>query len=194
METDTQVLSDAEQLQLAEAQAVGKFMKAGGMPLTINPYAIALPILEMSEHHDIRAGDAVIDWLFRAEIKKKQGRFILGTCYQPRVTGDLSDLFDDMLEKLLGRRPDFLIVLSWDYWRDASPREREILCFHELKHCAQARDMFGAPRFNRDTGLPIWAIQGHDIEEFDDVVRRYGIHSNDLERFMRAITDNIEAQ
>lgn len=179
-------------LEAIDAQMSGTFRIASDLPAQFNPYVIAGPILEMDEHRDIAAGGAVIDWLFRAEVKKKQGRFILGTCYMPRVTGDLSDLFDHLLERMLGRRPDFLIVLSWDYWRDASPREREILCFHELKHASQAKDMFGSPRFNRETGAPIWAILGHDIEEFDDVVRRYGVHSADLERFLHAITENME--
>lgn len=46
---------------------------------------------------------------------------------------------------------------------------------HELYHCAQAVDEFGSPKFNAITERPIFAIKGHDIEEFVGVVRRYGI-------------------
>jgi hypothetical protein len=46
---------------------------------------------------------------------------------------------------------------------------------HELYHCAQVLDLFGMPRFRRDDGKPIFAMRGHDAEEFVGVVRRYGV-------------------
>ncbi|MGH9884850.1 MAG: putative metallopeptidase [bacterium] len=48
---------------------------------------------------------------------------------------------------------------------------------HELYHCAQEQDVYGAPRFSRATGEPIFGIRGHDSEEFVGVVRRYGVGS-----------------
>jgi hypothetical protein len=97
-----------------------------------------------------------------------------------------------MLVRLLGRTPDFLIVLDYEYWTEATPLQREILVHHELLHASQAKDLFGAPRFDRD-GNPMWALRPHDLEEFNDVVRRYGVHSEDVETFLRAITENMEA-
>lgn len=35
-------------------------------------------------------------------------------------------------------------------------------------------DNDGEPKFNRTTDNPLLAIQGHDVEEFTGVVRRYG--------------------
>nr|WP_271894430.1 putative metallopeptidase [Phyllobacterium sp. IY22] len=45
---------------------------------------------------------------------------------------------------------------------------------HELYHAGQDRDSFGAPKFRKSTGLPVFILRGHDIEEFIGVVRRYG--------------------
>jgi len=45
---------------------------------------------------------------------------------------------------------------------------------HELYHIVQSVDEFGAPKFNRDTGMPTLTLRGHDVEEFVGVVRRYG--------------------
>jgi hypothetical protein len=38
-------------------------------------------------------------------------------------------------------------------------------------------DEFGCPKFNRQTGLPVFGMIGHDVEEFVGIVRRYGAGS-----------------
>lgn len=170
------------------------FLVCDGQPLEKDPRVIAEKVLDFPEHTDIYNGGADIGWLFRTTEKIKTGRRILGTCYcAPKVQGDLAPLFDDMLTRLLGRIPDFLVVLDFDYWNEATPLQREILVHHEFLHASQAKDIFGAPRFDRD-GHPMWALRAHDIEEFNDVVRRYGVHSEDVEAFLRAITENMEAE
>jgi hypothetical protein len=169
------------------------YMVVDGQPNDRDPRVYAEKVLDFEEHQDIRNGGANIDWLFRTSEKIKAGRRILGMCYaKPKVQGDLSPLFDDLLTRLLGRIPDFLIVLDLAYWDEATPLQREILVHHELLHASQAKDLFGAPRFDRD-GLPVWALRAHDLEEFNDVVRRYGVHSEDVEAFLHAITENMEA-
>lgn len=45
---------------------------------------------------------------------------------------------------------------------------------HELYHCGQRRDRWGAPRFSRSTGRPVYGLRGHDAEEHVGIVRRYG--------------------
>jgi hypothetical protein len=44
----------------------------------------------------------------------------------------------------------------------------------ELENRAVERDIYGAPKFRKSTGLPAFTLQGHDVEEFISVVRRYG--------------------
>jgi hypothetical protein len=167
------------------------FLTCEDMPADMDPHVIGARVMEFEEHTDLLVGGATVDWLFRTREKRKQGRRVLGTCYMPKVQGDLSDLFDFLLERYVGRRPDFLIVLDHSYWIEATATAREILCFHELKHAGQARDVFGGPRFDRE-GLPIWALHPHDLEEFDDVVRRYGVHNNDVDFFLKAVAAHME--
>lgn len=126
-------------------------------------------------------------FVFRDEEKWTQhGRSILGTACMPGVNGALSGLFEQLLEDAFGYWPDFLITLNAGWWAMASDREREILVFHELKHCDQAKDPFGAPKFSRTTGMPVITIVGHDVEEFNDVVARYGAWKGDLAAFLEA--------
>lgn len=151
-----------------------------------HPATIAERLLNLPEHAHLREGDASIDWLMRAEPKIKGGRHVLGTAYMPRVNGELSELFDWMLERLLGRMPDFLIVLDLGYWETATPLQREILCYHELCHCVQKVDRYGAPRFTKE-GLPVWGLRGHSVEEFTEVVARYGAWNDEIREFVAAV-------
>lgn len=169
-------------------------MPCEGLPDHLNPYSIGRRIVEvMDEHQHLRGDVAQIDWLFRLNPKRKAQRWILGMCYLPRINSDLNDVFQALLAEKVGRNPDFLIVLSWDYWRDATAAQREILCFHELMHCSQEQDIYGTPKFTVD-GTPKWAIKGHDIEEFDAVMLRYGAHSPDAQRFIKSYLDHEETE
>lgn len=147
---------------------------------------IVARVLRMPEHRHLVEGDARIHWLMRSEAKVKGGRQVLGSCHRPQVTGELRSLFDWMLERLLGETPDYLVILDAQYWAEASPLEREILVYHELCHAVQAEDANGAPRFNQQTGEPVWALRGHDLEEFNAVVARYGTHAADVAAFIEA--------
>lgn len=167
--------------------AYGDFGLAG---LPDGPYPIAAALIELDEHAHLQ--HATIDFLFRHKPKVKHTRTILGTAYMPSVNGDLSPLFDWMLARLLGREPTFLITLDFSYWRDATARQREILVYHELLHCAQAVDAYGAPKFSRTTGWPVYAIAPHDVEEFDAVIRKYGAHDIGLQQFVLAATEHYE--
>lgn len=56
---------------------------------------------------------------------------------------------------------------------------------HELYHAAQETDAFGAPKFSRSAGRPVFTFSGHDVEEFCAAVRRYGADAAGV----RAIVD-----
>ena len=124
--------------------------------------------------------------LFRNFEKSKNGKLVLGSCCQPSVQGELKPMFEWLMVEHSGFFPDFLILLDRAFWDSADDRTREVLLFHELMHTEQATDKYGAPKFDRDTGAPVWSIRGHDLEEFNDVVRRYGAWSGDVERFIEA--------
>jgi hypothetical protein len=150
-----------------------------------HPADIAARLLSLPEHQHLKDGDATIDFLFRVHERIENGRLVLGSAHLPQVTGKLRDCFEWMLESTLGRFPDFLIVLDKGYWDESDARLREILIYHELLHCGQKLDMWGAPRFTR-TGEPMWCIRGHDIEEFNETVTRYGQWSEAIRSFVTA--------
>ena len=81
------------------------------------------------------------------------------------------------LEQWFGDIPDFLLTFDALYANDIDDATLCALVDHELFHCAQDTDDFGMPKFNKVTGLPSYCIQGHDVEEFVGVVRRFGIEA-----------------
>ena len=78
------------------------------------------------------------------------------------------------IEDWFGGLPDFLITFSAPAAATMGDAQFCALVEHELYHCAQAKDGYGMPRFRKEDGTPIFAIRGHDVEEFVGVVARYG--------------------
>ena len=99
-----------------------------------------------------------------AELGKPQGA--MGKWNRARAIRQVRDWFGDI--------PDYIITISAEWWVSVTDAERCALIEHELYHCAQDVDAFGAPKFSRDTGKPSFTVVGHDVEEFVGVVRRYG--------------------
>lgn len=92
----------------------------------------------------------------------------------------------DFIERVTGCGPDewappdesFLIVVWQRAWEELKPQQREALIYHELLHANVEFDSDGQPKLG---------LVGHDIEEFDDVVRRYGVWLEDIADFAEAI-------
>jgi hypothetical protein len=143
-------------------------------------------VADLSEFDHLRHGEASILFLMRAEKKIKAQRMILGELALPRFQGGLAPLASWLLARLCGgEAPDFIMTLDAEWWTQADGRAREALVFHELLHAAHAVDKEGEPKFTEE-GLPIWDIRGHDIEEFNEVVRRYGAWAPDVVAFLKA--------
>jgi hypothetical protein len=133
--------------------------------------------------------DARIGVLWTNVINERQQRHILATAEIPQVMGGAwkRGRFEQQLRDWFGGGvPDFLLTFSGPDCRELDDRSFCALVEHELYHCAQALDRFGAPRFNDVSGLPVYAIRGHDVEEFTAVVRRYGPTSS-------AVQDMVDA-
>lgn len=141
--------------------------------------------VECQEFAEWSEFEPVVDFLYRdGEFRKKERR-ILATCYMPTVQGELRSLFDWMLERTLGRIPDYLIVIESDFWSTSALRAREALLFHEMHHIGPSHNEFGEMRLTRE-GTPIWRVVPHDLEEFNAVVKRYGAWSGDIGAFLAA--------
>lgn len=81
--------------------------------------------------------------------------------------------------------PIFLLTFDAEYCSECSDAEFMALLEHELYHCGQERDPYGAPKFRKD-GTPAFAMKGHDVEEFVGVVRRYGATAAHVEAIVAA--------
>lgn len=125
----------------------------------------------------IHLAQAVIGVLWAGEEWRRKGSIVLGSAEvpQPRESGWRRGRFELQMREWFGTLPDFVITLYAPFCATASNINFCALLEHELYHCAQAQNEFGAPRFNRDTGYPVYTLAGHDVEEFLGVVRRYGI-------------------
>lgn len=122
----------------------------------------------------------------------RKGRRVLGMAEQPdfrshkwrngRQEQQLRQWFY-WLEAL----PDFLITFNASWARQADDAAWCALVEHELYHCGQATDEYGAPAFHPN-GRPRYTIRGHDVEEFVGVVDRYGPEaaSHDVTRMVQA--------
>lgn len=148
-------------------------------------------IAEKPRFADLRVGEAVIMVVIRRDELIRQHRRIAGTMMLVRgMFQGSSRNFGTWLLAMLcgGMLPDYVMTLDDEFWREATPIVREALVFHELCHCMHETDRNGELRFTEE-GLPQWGIQGHDIEEFDDVVKEYGAWEPGIKSFIHALRE-----
>lgn len=123
--------------------------------------------------------DARIGMLWAGVENVRRGRVVSGSCELTTPPISMTNRWhtarwNEQLEGWFGPElPDFLVTIYAPHWIEASDASACALMEHELYHAGQAVDEFGAPRFRR-SGLPVWTIRGHDVEEHIGVVRRYG--------------------
>lgn len=136
--------------------------------------------------------DATIGVLWTNAIHVRQMRTVLATAEIPTIQagGWKRARFELQLREWFDAPLDFLLTFSAPDCGRLEDRAFCALVEHELYHCAQAEDRYGAPRFHRDTGLPIYIIRGHDVEEFTGVVRRYGPTSRDVRDMVDAASQS----
>ena len=141
------------------------------------------------EFLDLRVGTPVILFLMRKAQKNKAGKWVLGEICLPRFMGGLSPVGSWLLAKACGGEPpDFIMLVDSMWWGAADAHGRAALIHHELKHITIATDKEGEKKFD-DDGNPQWALAGHDLEEFQDTVRRFGAWSPDIAPFQKALTE-----
>jgi hypothetical protein len=121
--------------------------------------------------------DARLGVVWTNAIYRRQMRHVLATAEIPQATagGWKRARHDYQLREWFDVEPHFLLTFSAPDCLHLDDRAFCALVEHELYHCGQAEDAFGSPKFNSRTGEPIFAIRGHDSEEFVGIVRRYGL-------------------
>lgn len=143
--------------------------------------------LENEEHAHLK--HAAIGVLWTLVTNARQGRTVIGQAEPgtPRAMGRWAKArAEQQVMEWFGDIPDFIITLDANYCAQASDIEFCALVEHELYHCAQDRDAFGAPKFVKSTGRPAFTMRGHDVEEFIGVVRRYGADAAGVRQLVEA--------
>lgn len=128
-----------------------------------------------------------LSFLWATQGFKKQGRFVLGECEKVmfQAGGWRRSRQEHQMFDWFGDVPKFLITLDAEFCRECSDDAFCALIEHELYHIGHMKDELGEPAYSMATGLPKIGIQGHDVEEFVGVVKRYGM-SEDVKRLVEA--------
>ena len=112
-------------------------------------------------HPDLE--EARIGFLFRDPPQFSQGRMVLGKAKKDSAQ-------DQALLPL-----DIIIWVAYDYWGKAMPEQRRALIDHELCHC----------RYDSEEEKA--SMVGHDVEEFLEVIERYGMWRPALMRLEQTV-------
>lgn len=150
-----------------------------------HPADIAARLMLDPEHAHLADNEISIGYLMRLHAKEKGGKVELGSMHDAKymAQGGFKELFTQLLTGMLGFSPQFVMVLDRDWWLQASELEQEALVWHELCHCKQKLDKYGAPKFGLD-GTPSYGIVEHDVTAFRSEVAKYGAWSPDLREFL----------
>ena len=137
-------------------------------------------------HQHIEDYDLKVLYLYAADPPKVDGRDCWGTA--KKISGQNAYLFTLAQAKILKERgfplPDFLktpmeakgffVITIWHkIWITLTPEQRMALVDHELCHCQFREDKEGniSP-----------AMRGHDFEDFNEILQRWGYWHEGLER------------
>ncbi|MCQ2369253.1 MAG: hypothetical protein MJ007_02115 [Paludibacteraceae bacterium] len=116
---------------------------------------IAEKVIQLPEFDDIR--DVRIAYLASDEEKKKNYKTVFADCTKvsPRYSWCC--------------KYDFFITVYEPNVLELDRKQLEILMIHELHHVG----------INTDGQEPSYYVVPHDIEEFDSIIERYGLHWED---------------
>lgn len=147
-----------------------------------------------SEEH-AHLEQASLGFLWASDLCESRGKRVLGTCEcigQGQRSTWVAQRFAYQLREWFGGLPDFLITISAEL-EHAHDRAFCFVVEHELRHCGQAADESGAPRFTK-LGRPVFESKPHDVEIFVADIERYGAAGMPhLERLVAAARAEPEA-
>ena len=154
------------------------------------------PSLPMFNEEHQHLTDAKVGILWTNVENVKKGRMVVGTAELGKTQGSMGKWprarAEQQVFEWFGETPDFIITIYAPWWDQATDLQRCALLEHEMLHCAQAKDQFGMPKFNRSTGRPSFTLIDHDVQEFIGVVRRYGVVSEDVRELVEAANTQPE--
>jgi hypothetical protein len=142
--------------------------------------------LENEDHKHLR--EAHILFLWTNVPKVKDGRERWAEAHLVRPSGD-KWVIGRALQQLrdwYGTIPHFVIIVSAPVAVDLDDATFGALVDHELYHCFHQVDReTGEPRMNEFDEY-VWAMRGHDVEQFIGVARRWGGRASGVDALLAA--------
>ncbi|MDP9440298.1 MAG: hypothetical protein M3P49_16430 [Actinomycetota bacterium] len=130
----------------------------------------------MEEHHEHLLGVRV-EFVFMNKTPKSKGRDVWGRAKKIGGLNALLALGPNALPDSYEDQPFdlFVIEVSEEVWDHLKPAAKKALVDHELSHCEIRTD---------EEGHVSLTIVGHDVTEFEAIVRRHGLWNDDLKDFV----------
>lgn len=137
-----------------------------------SPYEI-LDRIVRDHHEPLHMAHIALVAMFEVKADK-DGHLMLGKC---KIASDLDREFSEY---------DIVIFLNSHAWGELTPAQRDALVDHELMHATPSLDPEGEIKLD-SRGRVVYRLRDHDIQEFNDVVKRHGIYLSDLAEFCRTL-------
>jgi hypothetical protein len=140
------------------------------------PMYVLLAELVNAHHDEIQDARIALAWCtsWKPDV---DGRVILGKCMKA------TDLHRELAPF------DFVILLQRSFWlhESVTDHQRRALLDHELCHATVKYDATTGEPAVDERGRIVYRTRKHDIEEFAEVVERYGTWKKDIEAFAQAL-------
>lgn len=137
----------------------------------------------IEEHHPHLLGVRV-EFVFMDKTPRAKGKDVWGRA--KKISGLSAFLADEhgLREDYDPENPQefFVVEVSEEVWERLTAKGRRALVDHELSHLDIAHD---------DDGNVKLAVVGHDITEFEGVLRRHGLWNETVEDFVKAGAEQL---
>lgn len=138
--------------------------------------AVARDLINDSHPH---LGPVRIEFVFITEAPTVNGKVVWGRA--KKISGLNAWLASDTQE-VVTPEEFFVIEIVKPIWQQLDEKSRKALTEHELMHCD----------VDLETGR--LSIRPHDLEEFNAIVRKYGLWRDDVEIFYQVAKEQQEKQ
>jgi hypothetical protein len=144
--------------------------RTGGMDDTQLPYMM-MDSLIANYHPELAEAVIVIGYNYGWK-PSRDGKIVLA-----KIT-----LFPDFERQLHGK--DAKLIINYGYWHNPATRDdnRNALIDHHLSHMRPMMDQELDIPLRNEMGMIRYYHRGHDIEDFNDVVSRWGIWMMEMEK------------
>lgn len=129
-----------------------------------------------------------VEFLFMDKTPKSKGREVWGRAKKISGLPAFLALGPNTLPDFYADQPFdlFVIELSEEVWERLTPKGKAALVDHELYHCVVETD--------DETGDAKLGTRGHDLEEFEAILRRHGLWRESVREFVEAGAEQLSLE